>query len=81
MNNRCMSILYQLINHKEFTTAKELAAEFNVSERTIRYDLDDLDYFLESNSLPLLERKSNAGIRYTLNALNSENLKSITSNL
>lgn len=81
LNNRCISILYQLITHKEFTTAKELAAEFNVSERTIRYDLDELDYFLESNSLPLLERKSNAGIRYKLNAVNSEKVKSITSNL
>lgn len=81
MNNRCISILYQLINSKEFTTAKELATVFNVSERTIRYDLDELDYFLESNSLPLLERKSNVGIKYKLNTVNSEKVKAITSDL
>ena len=42
----------------------ELAEAFNVSARTIRYDLDKIDDFLKDNELPQLKRKPNSGIEY-----------------
>jgi len=43
----------------------ELAKAFNVSSRTIRYDLDEIDDFLKDNGLPQLTRKPGSGILYS----------------
>jgi len=43
----------------------ELAKAFNVSSRTIRYDLDKIDDFLKHNGLPQLIRKPHSGICYS----------------
>ncbi|MGH4121475.1 MAG: BglG family transcription antiterminator [Clostridium sp.] len=41
-----------------------IASEFNISARTVRYDLDKIDEFLMFIKLPQLCRKQNVGISY-----------------
>lgn len=41
-----------------------IAKEFNISARTVRYDLDKIDEFLMFNKLPQLCRKQNVGTSY-----------------
>ena len=43
---------------------KEIALEFGISERAIRYDLDEIDRFLLKNDHEVLTRKSNFGISF-----------------
>ena len=45
LNERQSNILRVLADKKEYTTIKLLAREFEVSERTIRYDLDNIDTY------------------------------------
>lgn len=52
------------MNSNDFVEISYLSIMFNVSRRTIRYDLDNIDLFLKENNLPLLIRKPNAGIKY-----------------
>lgn len=57
LNQRSLDILKLLMQNNEKTFAiGELARDYNISERSIRYDLDNIDYFLESNNLPKLKR-------------------------
>lgn len=64
INKRSSNILNFIINSKNPVTTKELADNFHVSERTIRYDLDNIDYFLSENNLQVLDRKPSVGISY-----------------
>ena len=54
-----------LINSNEPIKISELAKLFNVSSRTIRYDLDAIDEFLKYNNLPQLIRKPNVGVKFS----------------
>lgn len=55
----------KLINSNEPIKISELAKLFNVSSRTIRYDLDAIDEFLKYNNLPQLIRKPNVGVKFS----------------
>lgn len=46
-----ISYLCQQANGEEFVRVEELAKKYNVSERTIRYDIDKIDYFLKKKLL------------------------------
>lgn len=48
LKERTKDILKYLIKQKNYINAKQLSDKFNVSVRTVRYDLEDLDYFLKS---------------------------------
>ena len=58
-----ISYLCQQANGEEFVRVEELAKKYNVSERTIRYDIDKIDYFLKKNSFHELLREKGLGIR------------------
>lgn len=45
-----------------YVRVEELAAKFRVSVRTVRYDLDKIDYYLKSNGYPKLERAKGTGV-------------------
>lgn len=62
MNERCMLILKEIALKNDFVRITDLARKFNVSPRTILYDLDKIDYFLKENNLPCLIRKPKNGI-------------------
>ncbi|MGI1690430.1 BglG family transcription antiterminator [Thermoanaerobacter uzonensis] len=65
LNERSKQILMKLINSNEPVKISDLAKIFNVSNRTIRYDLDAIDEFLKYNSLPQLIRKPNVGVKFS----------------
>ena len=50
IKRREATVLQFLMNAKWFVSLAELAKIHNVSERTIRYDIDDLNYFLKDIS-------------------------------
>lgn len=54
LNERQSNILRVLADKKEYTTIKLLAREFEVSERTIRYDLDNIEYLLRNKEVTLI---------------------------
>lgn len=58
-----ISYLCQQANGEEFVRVEEMAKKYNVSERTIRYDIDKIDYFLKKNSFHELLREKGLGIR------------------
>ena len=54
LNERQSNILRVLADKKEYTTIKLLAREFEVSERIIRYDLDNIEYLLRNKEVTLI---------------------------
>lgn len=68
LNERCVQIVLNLANNKNSIKISEIAEEYNVSNRTVRYDLDSIDQYLEENNLHKIERKPNVGIILTANA-------------
>lgn len=61
ITDRCYSIVVYLLKQKSKVTVKQIAKYFNVSERTIRYDLDIIGDWLKENGVKLV-RKSRVGI-------------------
>nr|WP_281176773.1 BglG family transcription antiterminator [Fervidicola ferrireducens] len=57
-------MLKKLINSKRPLKIAELAGMFQVSKRTVRYDLDAIDNFLKDNNLPQLLRKPKVGVKF-----------------
>ena len=55
LHKRGRSILQKLLKSK--TSARQLSEEYELSPRTIRYDLEAIDNFLKENNLPTLSRK------------------------
>lgn len=64
INNRRIKIVNKLINSNSFYIISDLANFFNVSSRTIRYDLDNIDEFLQANGISRIIRKPNTGVKF-----------------
>ena len=45
LNKRCVNIIKFFSDHPKNVSLKELAEAFDVSERSIRYDIDNINYF------------------------------------
>ena len=56
LNKRQVQITNYLENKQEWATIENIAKAFDVSERTIRNDLDSIELFLKENNIEL-ERK------------------------
>lgn len=65
LNERSALLLRELVSKKGFIRISELTTLFNVSNRTIRYDLDNIDEFLKENNLPQIIRKPKVGIGFS----------------
>lgn len=63
LTERRNQLLLHLMSADCLTTVQALAKKFHVSSRTIRYDLDALDLFLDACSLPRLIRKQHGGVK------------------
>ena len=63
MNERCVQLIFGLMNNNYPIKISELAEKYNVSNRTIRYDLDYIDQYLEKNNISKLKRKAIFGIK------------------
>lgn len=58
LSERAKKILVLLLNGNTVLSYDDLAVKFNVSERTIRYDLEEIDKYLIANKLPPIIRET-----------------------
>lgn len=65
LNRRQRHILKYLIDNERFVAVRDLAEMYKVSERSIRYDLDAIDYDVKKNGLAL-DRHKQRGVRLVL---------------
>ncbi len=63
LKNRGIYILKRLSENGTVISLADLSEELKVSPRAVRYELDAIDYFLDKNSLPVLQRKK-GGVRF-----------------
>lgn len=63
VNKRRNKILFDLINSESFLRVDQLASEYNVSNRTIRNDLLEIDNLLIENKFKPLERNHSKGAK------------------
>ncbi|MBC8059844.1 MAG: transcription antiterminator [Clostridiaceae bacterium] len=77
LNERCSKILKILLEHKEPITTTRISEEMNVSNRTIRYDLEELDGFLAQYEGVKIEKKARVGIWLQCSEGKLSNLKEL----
>lgn len=65
LNKRCIELLEYLKNNDCMISLKEVALKFSISERSIRYDIENINYYLTKFQLKEIE-KCSKGI-YVLN--------------
>lgn len=63
LDQRSVAILTELHDHNAFLSAQELADHFNVSRRTIYYDIEKINDWLEANQLDVVEYVRSQGFR------------------
>lgn len=56
LNKRCIEIIKYLIDNNLQLSLKEAANFFNISERSIRYDIDNINYHLEKSGRMEIEK-------------------------
>lgn len=56
LNKRCIEIIKYLIDNDLQLSLKEAASFFNISERSIRYDIDNINYHLDKNGYMEIEK-------------------------
>lgn len=66
ITKRQKDIIQYLLDSNGFVTVKNLSERFNVSQRTFRYELDTIEYFLKSYEIEI-ERKPHYGIKLEVN--------------
>ena len=74
LTKRQIKITNFLENKLEWTTIENIAKAFDVSERTIRNDLDSIGLFLQENNIEL-ERKPRLGVK--INLKRNQNINNI----
>ncbi|SCY79101.1 BglG family transcription antiterminator [Alkaliphilus peptidifermentans] len=77
LTKRQKSLILDLMKEPNSVSAKVLAGRFNVSARTIRYDLDNISYWLKQRGI-ILEKKQKMGIQITLD---DEDMKKISKDI
>lgn len=79
LDERKTKILLKLIKSNQPITISDLAKDFRVSNRTIRYDLDTIDQYLLEFGYPIVERKPKSGIYYKCSKAHRDSLaRSVT---
>lgn len=66
MNARTIKLLKRLMENESYTTVEALAKILGVSKRSVRYDLEAINAWLEMNSLPKVISIPRKGVRYDL---------------
>lgn len=61
INERCINIL-SVLNEANGFTLKKLSENFNVHIRTIRYDIDNINYILKSYKLDQIKKTDGGGL-------------------
>jgi transcriptional antiterminator len=63
INKRCIDIIQFIISENDYVKLTKLSDIYNVSDRTIRYDLERIEKFLVKNGLGYMNRQHNKGVR------------------
>ncbi len=58
LNKRCVDIIKHLVENENRISIKELAEKFELSERSIRYDIDNINYYFKKSGLNQMEKTS-----------------------
>lgn len=66
ITKRQKDIVQYLMEQDEFVTVKNISEHFGVSQRTLRYELDNIEYFLLTYKTKL-ERKPHFGVKLEVN--------------
>jgi mannitol operon transcriptional antiterminator len=74
LTSRQTNIIKTLIEQPRPISIEGLSKQFNVSERTIRYDLKDIEYWLNLKKLNLI-KKPNVGVWVDLNGKDRNSIK------
>lgn len=61
-NVQMLAYLCSFAKERQYIRVEDLASRFRVSTRTVRYDLDNIDYYLRANNYPKLERVKGSGV-------------------
>lgn len=62
LNHTCLELLKILYDQQDYITIGGLAERLGKTERSVRYNLDMIDAFMEKKKLPFLSRKFGSGI-------------------
>lgn len=79
MNIRTKKIIFALLNNNKITI-NQLARNFLVSDRSIRNDIINFNYFLDSNSLKVIDIKSDGSLSFNIDDLEKAMLLLLKSN-
>ncbi|MBF4693992.1 BglG family transcription antiterminator [Fusibacter ferrireducens] len=75
MNARAIKLLKLLMENESYTTVEALAKQLGVSKRSIRYDLEAINAWLEMNDLPKIVSTPRKGVLYELSEAFLEKLE------
>ena len=59
---KILVFLFEKAQERKGTTIEELAKSFGISSRTVRNNLERIDYYLKINHLPPLKRERKNGM-------------------
>ena len=80
LNRRCITIIEMLMESK-ILTVNEISKCLGVSERTIRYDIDKINFFLMQNNLKMITKKAGKGIYLEANTNDKNNIRYAIKNM
>lgn len=70
-----LDILLFLLNQNSYITINNISEGFDISNRTVRYYLDDIDYWLKINQYPITTRIPRKGVILDINGKERVSLK------
>lgn len=80
MKKREIEILEKLLSKKEPIWVEELSNLFGVSKRMIRYDIDNINYYLRKNKVAEIEKKANSPVNLMSKDEEREKIKRLIKN-
>ena len=63
LNKDCIRILQYLIEKNDYVEIEEIAKEYKVTNRAIRYKIDKIEDFLVKNGFDYLDKKYKKGVK------------------
>lgn len=65
LDERSTAILHELVRRDGYLSVKELIKKFNISRRTVYYDIEKINYWLKSNHLDEVKYVRTSGFYVT----------------
>lgn len=74
LSSKCTYILTEILTRQKPVKIQYLADMFGISSRAVRYELDEIDYYLKTHNFPPILRKPNVGVFFTGEAEDQERI-------